>query len=91
MTGLSDWNSGAFCLLTYENHCAFALSSQSALSEDKRRCTEKKRHHLHRKMLHCQCDMEHITVPGAIANYLRLPLSSLNSQTMFGSDLDKAV
>jgi len=42
MTGFSDWNSGVFCFLTYETRCAFALPSQSVLSEDKRRCPEKK-------------------------------------------------
>jgi len=42
MTGFSDWNSGVFCLLTNENLCVFALPSQSALSNDKRRYTEKR-------------------------------------------------
>jgi hypothetical protein len=87
MTGFSDWNSGVFCLLTDENRCAFAFPRQSGLSDDKRRCTRKKRLRLHRKMLHRQYGMEHITVRGAIANYLRLSLSSLKFQTIFGSDL----
>lgn len=42
-------------------------------------------------MLPRQCDEEYVTVPGAIANYLHLSLTSLNFQTIFVSDLDKAL